>query len=62
MTIAFTIKKQARINGANHGFGLRKLIDSSNILKAENLFPFIAIKGCNSVGRVYLFLEVILFI
>ena len=50
-----------RINETNHRCGQGKLSISSNILKFEHLFPFIAIKGSNSFGQGYPFLVVILF-
>ena len=39
---ASAITTQARINVANLAFGQEKSSDSSNILKMEHLFPFIA--------------------
>ena len=43
------------MNDANHKFGQGKLSCSSNTLKIEHLFPFIASKGSNSLGGVYPF-------
>ena len=43
---------QVRINDANYTFGQGKSFDFSNILSIEHLFPFIATKRGNSLGRV----------
>ena len=39
--ITFTIKTQAGINDASNEIGRGKLSDSSDVIKIENLFPFI---------------------
>ena len=53
--IAFTIKKQARINDASNKMRQGKQSDISNILEIELLFPFICpnIKVKGIKGRVY---------
>ena len=48
--IAFVIKTQARINDANYASSKGKWLVSSNLLKIEHLFPFIAINFGSSVS------------
>ena len=61
MMIAFTIKTQARIYDASNEMRQGKQSNILNILKIKFLFPFIATKGIDILGRVDLDLAVIKF-